>query len=112
MSIYTIECTVSNYIGAISADSLFGAACKVVNTVLGDLQNRLLVELQANSPLSPFQQFVDRLTVGYIAPLASFVEYGTSARSTTATVDGMVTGNRLWRWKRPCAGGSRPDWRG
>ncbi len=79
----------------LSADSLFGAACKVVNTVLGNLQNQLLAELQTNSPLSQFQQFVNSVQVGYIAPLASFVSYGSGVRSTTATVPGLVTGNPL-----------------
>ncbi len=89
---------IKNLIDALShfsVDSLFGAACKVVNTVFGDLQNRLLADLQTHSPLSPFQQFVDRLAVGFVAPLASFVGYGAGVRPTTATVPGLLTGNPL-----------------
>ena len=78
-----------------SADSLFGAACKVVNTVFGNLQNQLLADLLTNSPLSQFQQFVNSIQVGYVAPLASFAAHGSGVRSTTATVPGLVTGNPL-----------------
>lgn len=78
-----------------SADSLFGAACKVVNTVFGNLQNQLLADLLTNSPLSLFQQFVNSIQVGYIALRASFAAYGLGVRSTTATVPGLVTGNPL-----------------
>jgi hypothetical protein len=78
-----------------SADSLFGAACKVVNTVFGNLRNQLLAELQTHSPLSLFQQFVNSIQVGYIALRASFAAYGLGVRSTTATVPGLVTGNPL-----------------
>lgn len=89
---------IKNLIDALShfsVDSLFGAACKVVNTVFGDLQNRLLADLQTNSPLSPFQQFVDRITVGYVAPLASFTGNGLTPRPTTAGIPGLLTGNPL-----------------
>ena len=78
-----------------SADSLFGAACNVVNAVFGNLQNPLLADLLANSPLSQFQQFVNSIQVGYIAPLTSFAAYGLGVRSTTATLPGLVTGNPL-----------------
>lgn len=44
----------------LSVDSLFGAACNVINNIFGNLQNQLLNELQTNSPLSQFQQPVDR----------------------------------------------------
>ena len=89
---------IKNLIDALShfsVDSLFGAACKVVNTVFGDLQNQLLADLQTRSPLSPFQQFVDRITAGYVAPLASFTGNGLTPRPTTATVPGLLTGNPL-----------------
>jgi len=78
-----------------SVDSLFGAACKVVNTVFGNLQNQLLAELQTNSPLSQFQQFVHSIQVGYVATLASFTAHGAGVRSTTVVVPGLLTGNPL-----------------
>jgi len=78
-----------------SVDSLFGAACQVVNSLFGNLQNRLLQELESNSPLTQFQQFVNSIQVGYIAPVASFAAHGAGVRSTTATVPGLVTGNPL-----------------
>lgn len=78
-----------------SVDSLFGAACKVVNTVFGNLQNQLLAELQTNSPLSQFQQFVHSIQVGYVATLASFAAHGAGVRSTTVVVPGLLTGNPL-----------------
>ena len=77
----------------LSVDHLFGAACRVVNTVFGNLQNQLLQELQTHSPLTPFQQFLNTLTVGYIAPLQSFLSYG--VRPTTATAPGIVTDHPL-----------------
>ena len=89
---------IKNLIDALSefsADSLFGAACQVVNTVFGNLQNQLLAELQTNSPLTPFQQFVNSLQVGYVAPVASFAAHGAGVRSTTATVPGLLTGSPL-----------------
>jgi hypothetical protein len=89
---------IKNLIDALShfsVDSLFGAACKVVNTVFGDLQNRLLADLQSNSPLSQFQQFVSQITVGYVAPLASFTGNGLTPRPTTAGIPGLLTGNPL-----------------
>lgn len=79
----------------LSVDSLFGAACKVVNSIFGNLQNQLLSELQSHTPLTAFQQFVNSLTVGYIAPLASFTSYGSTVRPTTATLAGIVTSNPL-----------------
>ena len=78
-----------------SVDSLFGAACKVVNSIFGNLQNQLLNELQTHSPLSQFQQFVNQLTVGYVSPLASFTGYGSAVRPTTATLPGIVTADPL-----------------
>jgi hypothetical protein len=55
----------------------------------------LLVDLQSNSPLSPFQQFVNQITVGYVAPLASFTGNGRTPRPTTAGIPGLLTGNPL-----------------
>lgn len=78
-----------------SIDSLFGAACKVMNSIFGNMQNQLLNELQTNSPLSQFQQFVNQLTVGYVSPLASFVSYGAGLRPTTAAVPGVTSLNPL-----------------
>lgn len=79
----------------LSVDSLFGAACNVINNIFGNLQNQLLNELQTNSPLSQFQQFVNQLTVGYISPLTSFTAYGSGIRPTTATLPGVLTANPL-----------------
>ena len=78
-------------ISHLSMDSLFGAACQVVNTVFGDLQNQLLQEVQNSSPLTAFQQFVNALHIGYIAPLQSLTSYGLTPQSTTATLPGVVT---------------------
>jgi len=82
-------------LSSFSVDSLFGAACPVVNSIFGNLQNQLLQELESNSPLTPFQQFVNSIQVGYVAPLASFAAHGAGVRSTTATIPGLVTGNPL-----------------
>lgn len=70
----------------LSVDSLFGAACKVIHSIFGNLQNQLLQELQNHSPLTLFQQFVNQLRVGYVAPLVSWTSYGATVRPTTATV--------------------------
>lgn len=82
-------------LSSFSVDSLFGAACKVVNSIFGSMQNQLLAELQTNSPLTPFQQFVNAIQVGYIAPAASFAAHSAAVRSTTAALPGLVTGNPL-----------------
>jgi hypothetical protein len=79
----------------LSMDGLFGAACQVVNTVFGDLQNELLQEVQNSAPLTGFQQFVKALRVGYIAPLQSFLGYGLTVRPTVATIPGIVTAHPL-----------------
>jgi len=78
-----------------SADSLFGAACQVVNSLFGNLQNQLLQELGSNSPSTPLQQFVNAIRVGYLAPATSFATLGAGVRSTTVTLPGLVTGNPL-----------------
>lgn len=78
-----------------SVDSLFGAACPVVNSVFGNLQNQLLQDLQSSSPLSAFQQFVNALTVGYLSPLQSFLGHGLTVRPTVATIPGIVTAHPL-----------------
>lgn len=79
----------------LSVDHLFGAACRVVNTVFGNLQNQLLQELQTHSPLTPVQQFVNTLTVGYVLPLQSLLSYGVTTRPTPATAPGILTVNPL-----------------
>ena len=79
----------------LSVDALFGAGCKVVNTIFGDLQNQLLQDLPSHSPLTGFQQFLNALRVGYIAPITSFNRHGNGTRATTATVSGIVTTNPL-----------------
>ena len=78
-----------------SVDSLFGAACQVVNSLFGNLQNQLLQDLQSHSPLSAFQQFVNALTVGYLSPLQSFLGHGLTVRPTVATIPGIVTAHPL-----------------
>jgi len=78
-----------------SVDSLFGAACQVVNSVFGNLQTQLLQDLQSHSPLSAFQQFVNALTVGYLSPLQSFLGHGLTVRPTAATIPGIVTAHPL-----------------
>lgn len=79
----------------LSVDALFGAGCQVVNTIFGDLQHQLLQDLLNPSPLTGFQQFLNTLRVGTIAPLTSFTRYGNGTRASTATVPGMVTTNPL-----------------
>ena len=79
----------------LSVDALFGAGCQVVNTIFGDLQNQWLQDGLSHSPLTGFQQFLNALRVGYIAPITSFNRYGNGTRATTATVSGMVTTNPL-----------------
>lgn len=79
----------------LSVDALFGAGCQVVNTIFGDLQHQLLQDLLSHSPLTGFQQFLNTLRVGTIAPLTSFTRYGNGTRASTATVPGMVTTNPL-----------------
>jgi len=79
----------------LSVDALFGAGCQVVNTIFGDLQHQLLQDLVNPSPLTGFQQFLNTLRVGTIAPLTSFNRYGNGTRATTATVPGIVTTNPL-----------------
>ena len=63
--------------------------------MFGNLQNQLLVDLQSNSPLSPFQQFVNQITIEYITPLTSFTGNGRTPRPTTANIPGLLTGNPL-----------------
>ena len=41
----------------------------MVNTIFGDLQHQLLQDLLSHSPLTGFQQFLNTLRVGTIAPL-------------------------------------------
>lgn len=80
-----------NTLSHFSVDALFGAACNVVNTVFGDLQNQLLQDLQSSAPLTAFQQFVNALQMGYVAPLHSLVGYGLTVRPTAATLPGVTT---------------------
>lgn len=77
-------------------DSLFGAACNVVNTIFGNLQNQLVQEVQSSAPLTAFQQFVSTLTTGYISPLSSFTSYGLTTQPTTATLPNVTTSDPLW----------------
>ena len=75
----------------LSVDSLFGAGCRVVNTIFGDLQSQLLQDLSNHAPLTGFQQFLSALRVGYITPLTSLTRYGNGTQASTATVPGIVT---------------------
>ena len=75
----------------LAVDGLFGAACNVVHSIFGDLQNSLLQDLQSGSPSTAFQQFVHALRVGYSVPLQSLTGYGSTVRPTVATRPGVVT---------------------
>lgn len=75
----------------LSVDGLFGAACNVVRSIFGDLQNALLQDLQSGSPPTAFQQFVNALRVGSSVPLQSLTGYGSTVRPTAATRPGIVT---------------------
>lgn len=79
----------------LSLDSLFGAACQVINTIFGDMQSQLLQDLANSSPLTNFQQFVNQIRIGYISPLQSFIGYGLTVRDTRATVPGVTSRNPL-----------------
>lgn len=79
----------------LSVDSLFGAACKVVNSIFGNLQNQLLQDVQSHSPLTAFQQFLNQLQTGYITPMQSFLSYGSGLHPTTATLPGVITATPL-----------------
>lgn len=79
----------------LSADTLFGAACRVIDTLFGNLQQQLLQELQSGRPSNPYQQFVNALRVGYLVPRHSFASYGLSVRDTQATLPGIVTSRPL-----------------
>lgn len=83
-------------IASLDLNDLVGAACRVFNTILGDVQRQLLDDLRRNNPLTPYQRFVQALRIGFIAPLQSFLSLGLTPRSTTATVPGVATGSALW----------------
>ena len=74
---------------------LFGAACQVFNTILGDVQQQLIQEIQQNNPLTPYQQFVQAVRLGFVTPLQSWVSLGLTPRPTTAILPGVATGSLL-----------------
>ena len=84
-----------NAIAAFDLDSLFGVACRVFNTILGEVQEQLIATIQSNSPLTPLQQFLRAIGPGFVAPLQSLLDVSTSAQPTTATIPGIVTGSPL-----------------
>ena len=79
----------------LSADTLFGAACRVIDTLFGDLQQQLLQDLRSGRPSNPYQQFVNALRVGYLVPRPSFASYGLSLRASPTTLPGIVTSRPL-----------------
>ncbi len=83
-------------IASLDIDDLFGAACQVFNTILGDVQRQLLEDLRRNPPLTPYQRFIQALRIGFVAPLQSFLSLGLTPRATMATVPGVATGSSLW----------------
>ncbi|MDS4060089.1 MAG: hypothetical protein RKP73_16180 [Candidatus Contendobacter sp.] len=83
-------------IAALDIDDLVGAACQVFNTILGDVQRQLLADLHQINSLMPYQQLVQAMRIGFIAPLQSFLSLGLTPRATTATVPGVATGSALW----------------
>ena len=84
-----------NAIASFDINDLFGAACQVFNTILGDLQQQLIHEIQQNNPLTPYQQFVQTLRLGFVTPLQSWVTWGLTPRPTTAIIPGVATGSSL-----------------
>ena len=84
-----------NALGSFDSNDLFGAACQVFNTVLGDLQQQLIQEIQQNNPLTPYQQFVQAVRLGFVTPLQSWVSLGLTPRPTTAILPGVATGSLL-----------------
>ena len=83
-------------IASLDIDDLVGAACRVFNTILGDVQRQLLDDLRRNNPLTPYQRLIQALRIGFIAPLQSFHSLGLTPRATTATVPGVAAGSALW----------------
>jgi hypothetical protein len=78
-----------------SLDDLFGAGCAIINDVFGDLQRQLLEDITSGSPLTPFEQFIRQIRMGFVAPLNSFESVGLGVQPTQAVLDGVTTENPL-----------------
>lgn len=81
-------------IASFDPDSLFSAACDVFNSIFGEIQDHLISAGDDDSPTS-LQQFLAAIAPGFVAPLQSLLDVATSTSTTTATIQGVVTGSPL-----------------